>query len=551
MTRARRSAHYPVPPRPEGGAVALRVTTALTGHDEDQLLALLVPQLPPASGRPLAAVPDDPATIARHIADAERRRAVEELLAKSVPENTRRSYASHIRAWAAYCRERDIAALPADPVHVAEFLAAYAIRFRGNHAVRDEHGQFVQGRAAASLSVRTAAIYRIHINAGLPTPTDDPAVQNLQRAVHRAFTVRPTNAKGAVDRAMLASLLEVAGRGQPGHLRRWALVLLHASTGAGIAAASALQWSDIDLDGQTIQLRLRTGRTVERAIPDDPDPRLSLAATLSSLREQAPHLRQVFVSDTGQPITRQSLHEILVHAEERIGPLREARAVRLLVLHRSMVDAGRAKPLRDTALLTCGWWAALRRSELSDLRWSDLTRRKDGNWQLWIRRSKTDQAGHGVALYLVRLADGTDPTCPVRALEAWHDYIRCALGTDPITTHPEMKVFACVDRYGRLRTTHGKPKPLPGNAVNTLVQQLIADAGLETKSGGGSAFGGHSLRAGFVTEAFRGNKMTAEEVQQITRHKSLDVLMRYRREILSFENSPIHRLVSALDLGDD
>jgi integrase len=42
-------------------------------------------------------------------------------------------------------------------------------------------------------------------------------------------------------------------------------------------------------------------------------------------------------------------------------------------------------------------------------------------------------------------------------------------------------------------------------------------------------FGGHSLRAGFVTQAYR-DGATDAEIMGTTRHKSTAMLARYRRE---------------------
>jgi hypothetical protein len=60
---------------------------------------------------------------------------------------------------------------------------------------------------------------RIHRNAGLPSPTDDSAVKELLTGLRRMFGVRPCNAKGAIDLAMLQQLIGVAAVGQPGHDR--------------------------------------------------------------------------------------------------------------------------------------------------------------------------------------------------------------------------------------------------------------------------------------------------------------------------------------------
>ena len=56
--------------------------------------------------------------------------------------------------------------------------------------------------------------------------------------------------------------------------------------------------------------------------------------------------------------------------------------------------------LRDAALIGVMSDAALRVSEASAINVADLARREDGSATLLIRRSKTDQDGHGAVLYL-------------------------------------------------------------------------------------------------------------------------------------------------------
>jgi integrase len=60
--------------------------------------------------------------------------------------------------------------------------------------------------------------------------------------------------------------------------------------------------------------------------------------------------------------------------------------------------------------------------------------------------------------------------------------------------------------------------------VPYIVKRFAAAAGLDP-----AQFSGHSLRAGLVTQAFI-NEVPIELIQQQTRHRTVDVLLRYRRE---------------------
>jgi site-specific recombinase XerD len=61
------------------------------------------------------------------------------------------------------------------------------------------------------------------------------------------------------------------------------------------------------------------------------------------------------------------------------------------------------KGARDRALLLLGFAGAFRRSELVALDVADLEETEDG-FKIIIRRSKTDQEGHGVTIAIARSA---------------------------------------------------------------------------------------------------------------------------------------------------
>jgi integrase len=56
-------------------------------------------------------------------------------------------------------------------------------------------------------------------------------------------------------------------------------------------------------------------------------------------------------------------------------------------------------------------------------------------------------------------------------------------------------------------------------------------------------YGAHSLRAGFVTQAFRGDKpLSIFEVQEVTDHKSSEMVAAYRREVQAPKNNPARKM---------
>ncbi len=537
----------PVGRRPQRGRDApLKQTSeqpVFHGEDVGALLALITPQMPAANSG-LAPVPDNPAQAEIFCSTQKLREVAAKILSRSVPTNTRASYSSHIRAWAQWCAGRGVPALPGDVSEVMFFLTAYGAQFVDGQAATDGDGDPLQAHAVSSIGVRAAALARIHRNAGVPSPTDNVAVKQLMTGFRRLFSVRPRNAKAAIDLAMLGQLMAVAAQPGVGHDRRWAWILLHSQIGLTVASARRLSWADIDIAGRAIMVTDASGGRRQVPVPSVSDPRLDPVEALARMRERAPHLDLVFVNPKGKPLSRQALHQILAQSRRVVPNLAGARPSHLLRLFEKVMFAGMSKPLRDVALLSSGWWTAERRSELAALVWGDMTFRKDGAWALFIAYSKTDQEGHGKTLYLPRAHD--ESICPARAMSAWHAQVTSILGADPCRAHPRLPVFPAADENGRLPADPSQWRRVSGHSINTLVQNLAASAGFTEPT----SFGGHSLRAGFVTEALRGRKLTPVEVQEVTRHKSLDVLMSYRREIESFQTSPVHQMIRALSNDD-
>ncbi len=83
-----------------------------------------------------------------------------------------------------------------------------------------------------------------------------------------------------------------------------------------------------------------------------------------------------------------------------------------------------------------------------------------------------------------------------------------------------------------------KDRRVSGDVVNVVVQKRAAAAGLNAV-----ALGGHSLRAGFVTEGFRAGA-TSHEIARQTGHRDMRTL-----EIYSRENDPLqHNAVKRFNL---
>ncbi|MDX1418401.1 MAG: site-specific integrase [Rubricoccaceae bacterium] len=174
---------------------------------------------------------------------------------------------------------------------------------------------------------------------------------------------------------------------------------------------------------------------------------------------------------------------------------------------------------RDRAILLLGFAAALRRSELAAIQVQDAAATPDG-LRLWIPRSKTDQRGAGAVL---GVAFGRHPaTCPVRAFQSW---IRAA--EDARGRALDGPAFRAVDRWGNVAA-----KPLASHSIARIVKARAAAAGLDP-----SLYSGHSLRAGFATQAAR-NGTPDRTIMRHTRHQSLQTLNEYVREGRLFDGNP-------------
>lgn len=178
----------------------------------------------------------------------------------------------------------------------------------------------------------------------------------------------------------------------------------------------------------------------------------------------------------------------------------------------------RLKDVRDRALILLGFAGAFRRSELVALDVVDIMFGTEGA-VAHLNRSKTDQAGAGFekAIPLGR----HEETCPVTALRRWIE----------ATGISEGPLFRAITKGGVLSHTR-----LTDRSVSLVLKTLVRKAGLD-----GSTISGHSLRAGFVTEALiRG--ATYAHVQRQTGHKSLNMVGVYDRDKARFRNNAVMML---------
>jgi len=173
--------------------------------------------------------------------------------------------------------------------------------------------------------------------------------------------------------------------------------------------------------------------------------------------------------------------------------------------------------LRDRALLLLGFAGAFRRSELVGLDVSDLKEIPPG-LQVHIRHSKTDQEHLGQIIGILR---GTDE-CPIKAVKVWlkASVITCGL------------VFRSISKGGRVSGHR-----LTDRAVAEIVKFYAQQIGLDPAS-----VSAHSLRAGFLTSAAQ-NGASVFKLMDVSRHKSVDSLSGYIRDLNTFDGHAGTRLL--------
>ena len=162
------------------------------------------------------------------------------------------------------------------------------------------------------------------------------------------------------------------------------------------------------------------------------------------------------------------------------------------------------RAVRARAVLAIGFAGASRRSERVALRVGDIRRDAEGI-RVVIRRSKADQEGEGAT---VAIPHGDRPR-PVAALDAWLAAARVAEGF----------VSRRIGRAGQVTD-----EPMSDRAVARLVQTVARAAGYDP-----ALFGGHSLRAGFITSAPR-TGASIFKIKETARHCSLQILAGYVRD---------------------
>ncbi|MGV9947031.1 site-specific integrase [Rhodococcus aetherivorans] len=197
---------------------------------------------------------------------------------------------------------------------------------------------------------------------------------------------------------------------------------------------------------------------------------------------------------------------------------------------------------RDAAILLLGFAGAFRRSELVALTYGDISLHRLDGVHIRLRRSKTDQEGRGTIRALpFTHCHGSCPPCAwmrwaqvvaafdtggrpavirlLRTAEPFESHV--CRGTRP-RTGSEAPLLRSVRKNGNISIGG-----LSGAGVHHAIRRRAELAGYDPDIV--KQLGGHSLRAGFVTQAFR-NGASAHAIMRQTGHSTPAMLEVYARE---------------------
>ena len=437
-----------------------------------------------------------------------------DVYAAAINRETRAAYARRWRLFKEWCESRDLESLPAQPETVMLYLT-------------DRIGS--GGAALSTIRGWSAAIARVHLEAGHASPSDDPAMSMFLRGLSRVHPRGP--APEPVQALRIGPLRDVcraidAASVDPTALRDRAILALH-SIGVGDREMSRLCWEEVRLTEKQVKLTLlpiqhRRGRSVTaRWRRDDPAcPVAALQAWRHVVGATCANGPVLGLIDGGrissEPLKPRRIFQIRKSRVEALGD-GDGRAA----IQRTMALLGDPPPMhvRDRAILLLGFAGAFRRNEVTRLRWSDL-RFSDAGLTVRLRRSKTDPQGRGRD---VGIPYGKSPlTCPVTALLRWKQCVQDQLAS----VQPEGLVFVHVRRTGRI-----SEEPLTPEGLTRVVSRRADAAGLDGK------WGGRSLRAGFISTA-ADLEVPLEAIASQSRHATLDSLVLYVRRQDPFRRNP-------------
>jgi site-specific recombinase XerD len=269
-----------------------------------------------------------------------------------------------------------------------------------------------------------------------------------------------------------------------------------------------------------------TADVISRWIASLAQQKRSVSSIRQSLAAVRWAMRQKNLPDVGSDhLVRMTLRGIArTHSADQSAPkdpiLRDE-LEKLLAAIDATHEAGSTPHIYKRALVLFAWTSAMRRSEIVALRWKHLRYVEGHGFAVSVVRSKGDQTGQGQD---VPIPLASDPSlCASRALRVLREKARWFAGPNDA----DRPVFCAMTAKGFLRAGVASAD----RALLEHVRRIAKLAGLDPK-----AFGMHSFRSGFATEAAQRGR-GIERIQQHLRHKSASTTARYVKRGRLFEDS--------------
>jgi integrase len=224
----------------------------------------------------------------------------------------------------------------------------------------------------------------------------------------------------------------------------------------------------------------------------------------------------------GDRLVRELVKGILRRDKRPTKKARPLSLPELIAICDKLTEQKTVQSARDRALISVGWMAALRASELVALNWRDVVDVEQGV-ELRIRESKTNKTGDAEIVALPLLSNRYHLICPVRNLRA----------NKPITWRvhdPDLPVF----RSGQTYETLGAR--LNQRSVSRIIERSAELARLEGR------FSSHCMRRGFAS--FAASKgMTDFQIMRHGRWKSVGTAAGYVERSKLWSDNPLSILL--------
>ena len=200
----------------------------------------------PANARPTFAstTTDDPHLTRAGITPGDAAR-IGEALAAARTDGTRRLYDVVWGQWQRWCTDRDVAAVPADPLAVCAYLTERA----------------EAGRATGTLDIACTVIRHVHRTTGAADPIASEAVRQVRRGLRRTYGAAPRRLARPLSVEEIRQIVGAIDRTTPHGIRDAAIILIGYASAMRRAELVTLDLADVEHKPAGLLLNIRQSKT--------------------------------------------------------------------------------------------------------------------------------------------------------------------------------------------------------------------------------------------------------------------------------------------------